>query len=159
MKKLFGAIVIGTLVFGAVVASAANLGVNGNVIQVGSDSVLTCDPDGVGVQWNTRQDGVVTSVQVTDVESTCDGQNMYVYVLDGGGNIIAAGGELSSSTGGAPLTFIGTPLFAPDLYNAPCDSTSCKVQLGTTNNDLYPYGAVQGVGGQYIEGVRIVIGV
>jgi hypothetical protein len=157
LKRLFGALAVGSIVFGAVLVSAANLSVDAGVIQVGQDSTLTCDADGVTVGWNARQDGVVTSIQVNGISADCTGKFLFVYVLNGAGDIIGTGGGLDAGTGGAPVTIQPTPLFSPDLYNAACDSSSCKVQLTPANNDVVGDGS-HGVAGTSIEGIRIMIG-
>ncbi len=158
MKKLFGALVVGTIVFGAVMASAAALNVNGGIIQVGTNSnSLSCDLDGVGVAWNTDQHGIVTSAQVSlsSADATrCDGQHLYLFALGSGGPIIGAM-HVPSVDCGAP----GDPLvYAPALIAG--GATSYKLALGQTDDQLTNQAAMPcGVNGAAIYGVRVIIGV
>jgi hypothetical protein len=157
LKRLFGALAVGSIVFGAVLVSAANLNVNGGIIQVGTDATLACDADGVTVDWNTGYTGIVTSVNVNGVDDVnCAGQTLYVYALDLNGLIVGAPHSPSVACG-AP----GTPLpvaFAPIVSG----TTTYKVALlfvdprdDGLGSATYPCG----VNGSLIEGVRIVIGV
>ena len=51
MKRILAALMAGAAVFTIAFASAAALGVNGNVIQAGVDSDVSCDTDGVNANW------------------------------------------------------------------------------------------------------------
>lgn len=157
MKRLIGALGVGTLVFGAVIASAANLNVDAGVIQVGTDGVVECDTDGVSVVWNANYEGIVTSAQVSGVNDVaCDGQTLYLYALDAADDIIGAPHSPSIDCG-AP----GTPLtVAPQAITS--GTTTYKIALGYVNpadNQLSSPTYPCGVPGQFIDGVRVVIGV
>jgi hypothetical protein len=157
VKQLFGALAVGTLVFGAVVASASSLDVQGGTVQVGTDASLACDTDGVTVAWNTNNLGIVTSAQVSGVnDSACAGQRLYLTALNGAGHIIGAG-HANAVECGAP----GDPISvsAPVITSG---TTEYKIALGYVNpaDDELSAGTYPcGVPGSAIEKVRIVIGV
>jgi hypothetical protein len=154
VKKLFSAIIVGTMIFGAVMASAAALNVNADTIQVGTNSnSLTCDSDGVHVAWLFDQHGLVTSVQVTGVNGTaCAGQNLYVFSLASGGAVNGAP-HFPSVDCGAPgdvLSYAPAPIVA--------GTNSYKIAMLNTDDGLSgPFTC--GVSGASIEGVRVIIGV
>lgn len=154
MKKLFGALVVGMFVFGAVMASAAALNVNGGVIQVGTNSgSLSCDVDGVSVVWNTDQHGIVTSANVTlsSADATrCNGQHLFLFSLASGG---AINGAPSTDNCGAPGSSVN--------YSAPLIASGTmvyKITLGATD-DAISIPLTCGVNGAAIYGVRVIIGV
>jgi hypothetical protein len=156
MKRLLTALAAAGIVSTAVFAAASTLAVDGGAIQVGTDNLLQCDTDGVSVSYNVDLFGTVTSVQVNDIESACEGNRLVVVLKDEAGTPIGTGGGLDPGTGGAPLTVQATPLFDPDLYNAPCDSTTCKVQIAPIDaNGNYLGG--HGVAGADIEQVTVMI--
>ena len=93
MRRLIIALVAGSVV-AAVAVSAAVLDVNGGVIQYGEDTTLTCDTDGVYVDgWGLEMDtpASVTYVRIKGVSSACNGADMFVQVLNNGGEKITQG--------------------------------------------------------------------
>jgi hypothetical protein len=146
VKKLISTALVATFVFAAAFASASALTVQGGTIQVGADTTLACDSDGVTVTWNLRQDGVVTSANVADISANCVGQSLMFFALDGSGNIIGAGGTLTN--GGDPVVYASLPISGPTM----------KVAIGAQNNDLTGSGMYT-VPASAVEGVRIMIGV
>ena len=56
MKRILIALMAGAAVFTIAFASAAALGVNGNVIQAGVDTDVSCDTDGVNANWGLETD-------------------------------------------------------------------------------------------------------
>ncbi|MHB8959718.1 MAG: hypothetical protein ACYDAN_08835 [Candidatus Limnocylindrales bacterium] len=74
MKKLFGAIIVATMIFGAVFASASALNVTGGTIQNGMVNV-TCQQGPIAVSYKTQVNGSgvneVTDVTLSGVEGAC----------------------------------------------------------------------------------------
>lgn len=156
MKRLLVAIGAAGILSTAVFAAASTLSVSGGAIQVGSDSFLQCDTDGVSVSYNVDLFGKVTSVQVNGIAPACEGNRLVVVLKNSAGTPIATGGELSAATGELPITIKATPLFGPDLYNAGCDSTSCKVELASIDANGN-YTGNHGVAGVDIEEAQVMI--
>ena len=115
-KRIMLALVVSMVIFGAFYASAANLDVNGGVIQAGVDADLVCDPDGVQVvNWVYESvDQLVYSVVIDDFHAACAGSEVIVGLHDELGNdegsflatAPAGGGSLSISLGGIPAADI-----------------------------------------------------
>jgi len=154
MKRLIVALLVGGVFFGAVYGLAAGLIVGGGAVQVGSDNTLQCDPDGVSVSYNIDYNGVVTSVQVNGIDSACDGNRLVVVLKDGFGDMFGTGGALTG--GGAPVVPQPTLLFT-DLGNAPCSSSSCKVQIAPVDTNGVNTSGGHGVPGADIYGVTVMI--
>jgi hypothetical protein len=155
VRKLFAALVVGGMVFGAVIASAAALNVNGGIIQVGTNTgSLSCDNDGVSVVWNVDQHGIVTSANVTlsSADATnCDGQHLYLFSLASGGAI-----------NGAPSTAnCGAPGNGPLPYGAPLITSGTQTYTITllASDDQISGPLTCGVNGIDIYGARVIIGV
>jgi hypothetical protein len=156
MKRLIIALLVGGAVFGTVWGVAAGLQVSGGSVQVGSDNTLQCDPDGVSVSYNIDYNGVVTSVQVNDIHSDCTGNRLIVVLKDGFGDMFGTGGAVDGGTGGAPIHPMPTLLFT-NLGNAPCSSTSCKVQIAPVDTNGVNTTGGHGVPGADIWGVTVMI--
>jgi hypothetical protein len=154
MKRLIIALLVGGVFFGTVWGLAAGLGVAGGAVQVGSDNTLQCDTDGVSVSYNIDYNGVVTSVQVNNIDSDCAGDRLIVVLKDGFGNMFGTGGAVTG--GGAPVVPQPTLLFT-DLGNAPCSSSSCKVQIAPVDINGVNVTAGHGVPGADIWGVTVMI--
>ena len=155
MKRIILALAVGGALFAAAFAAASSLVVHGGAVQVGTDTSLQCDGDGVSVSYNIDYNGVVTSVQVNGIAPACEGNRLVVVLKNGAGTMIGTGGAVDAGTGGAPITPMPTLLFT-NLGNAPCDSTSCKVQIAPTDADGVYLGG-HGVPGGNIEGVVVMI--
>jgi hypothetical protein len=89
LKRLFAMLAVAGLA-GAIVASAANLIVDGGTVQAGVDGTLTCDDTGVFVdgyvyEQNTNE---VHSVRIDGIEGACFGNELVVTALDGSGAAI-----------------------------------------------------------------------
>jgi hypothetical protein len=98
MKRLLTALIAGTAVFTIAFASAATLGVNGNVIQAGVDGDLRCDTDGVNADWGLEtSDNTVRYVKIVDIDPACNGADLFLKVNestgDAEGPIEIVGGE------------------------------------------------------------------
>jgi hypothetical protein len=71
----------------ALIASAANLMVFGAAIQAGGDHDLTCDADGVGVNWGWESsDDTVRFVRVAGIADACVGAELAGVVTTTIGN-------------------------------------------------------------------------
>ena len=77
MKKLFGAVIVGTMVFGAVLVSASSLSLTGGTIQAGSISV-SCQTNPLKVGYTTQVNGSgvneVVTVTLSGVDPACQGK-------------------------------------------------------------------------------------
>jgi len=82
MKRIIVALMVGGMVFGTVLGGAAWLGVNGGVIQGGTDSSLWCDGDGVEVLgWGLNSTtGLVENVRIGDVATDCAGAGLQARI-------------------------------------------------------------------------------
>lgn len=87
MKRIIVALLVGGVVFGTVLGVAASLGVNGGVIQAGTDSTLQCDTDGVQVLgWGLNSGtGLVENVRVGGVDTACAGAGLQARIQLGSG--------------------------------------------------------------------------
>jgi hypothetical protein len=91
MKRLFVALLVGGAVFGTVLGGAATLGLDGGVIQAGTDNSLWCDGDGVQVLgWGLNSGtGMVENVRVGGVNTDCAGAGLQARIkLDEGSTFI-----------------------------------------------------------------------
>jgi hypothetical protein len=95
MKRILAALMAGAAVFTIAFASAAALGVNGNVIQAGVDSDVSCDTDGVNANWGLETDtNSVSYVTIVDLADACTGADLWVSINGGPsqkGAVIAGG--------------------------------------------------------------------
>jgi hypothetical protein len=81
MKRILVALMAGAAVFTIAFASAAALGVNGNVIQAGIDSDVSCDLDGVNANWGLETDtNSVSYVTIVDIADACTGADLFASV-------------------------------------------------------------------------------
>ena len=74
-------------------ASAASLTLSGGTIQAGVDGDLQCDPDGVWVDgWGLETDeNLVYFVRIDGINGACIANEMFIKVMDGGGDTLAYG--------------------------------------------------------------------
>lgn len=130
MKRYFAAFGVGTLVFGAVLGSAAALDINDpGVAQYGESFDLACDTDGVTVDgyWpdtDAGQESRSNGVVVSGISEDCIGKTLVASVTDADGAGLARGAK---AINGSSVTV---------AYNI--------------NGDQVPY--------SQIEGVRLTIG-
>lgn len=119
-KRILLALVVATVLFGAVYASAANLGVNGNVIQAGVDGTLTCDPDGVEVTgWGYESnDQRIYYVEIGGIAAACEGQEIVVGLYNSSGGELGSevGGPVPAGGGEVTVSFPNHPL-ASEIYS------------------------------------------
>ena len=98
MKRILFALGVGVILT-IIVAFAANLVLDGGVIQVGSDNTLTCDTDGVQVAgWGLEtDDSTVRFVRIGGISSNCLGDDLFVKVYDTTPSVIAEGSKTIAS--------------------------------------------------------------
>lgn len=92
MKRSITAILAGGAVFGATVAFAATLTVDGNNLGAGADTdgISSCDTDGIFVDYAVAWDGTdkryeVSSITAYGVAAACDGETLKVTLTGTGG--------------------------------------------------------------------------
>jgi hypothetical protein len=87
MKRLFGALIVGTLVFGAVAVSAAYLPMNESVVQAGEDLNVSCQATPITVGYHTFVDGngdfSVDGIILDGLQESCEGLTVAVSLLAG----------------------------------------------------------------------------
>lgn len=106
MKRLLAALLAGAAVFTIAFASAAALGVNGNVIQAGVDNDLQCDHDGVNANWGLETtDNTVRYVTIVDIDPACNGADAFVKINDASGDAL---GPVTITGGQAKFNFSGS---------------------------------------------------
>lgn len=115
MKRLLTALLAGAAVFSIAFASAATLGVNGNVIQAGVDGDLRCDPDGVNANWGLEtSDNTVRYVKIVDIHPDCNGADLYLKVNESAGD---AAGPIQIVNGEARYNF-SSPYPSPESISS-----------------------------------------
>ena len=96
-KRTIAGVLAGLTVFGAVFAMAANLGgITGGQVGADNTTVTACDTNGVGTtyasSWDvTDQRYEVTSVTVTGIADSCDGDTLSVSLTNAAGAQIGSG--------------------------------------------------------------------
>lgn len=88
MKRYLVALASAGLVGGVVLGSAAALNVDGGVVQSGQDTDLTCQDSPVNVVQRSEfdvQEPFSTGPRVTNVDSSCSGENLVVTAFDDAG--------------------------------------------------------------------------
>ena len=95
-KKTLLALALSILVFGGVFATANTLnGITSTKVSADNTTVASCDSDGVSTAYGTGWDATnkvyaVTSVTVSGVADTCDGQTLSVSLTDSTGASLQA---------------------------------------------------------------------
>lgn len=116
-RKRIGIVLLGLGVAGLAVASAAGLGgVNSDELGAGVGVVASCNNDGVDVSYTTAFTGgeyVVTEVQVSNIDATCDGQTLSLTLTDGASDI----GSGYATVAGGSATLTGFNATAEDVTN------------------------------------------
>lgn len=120
MKKLITAVLGGTAVASLAFASASTLNVDGGVVQVGEDITLTCDDDGVKVDFGLETDtDLVHRATVTGIAEDCLGADIVLQT-----NLLANNEKLVGEIAGDTHVFtFATPQDAAALE-------SVKVWIG-----------------------------
>lgn len=89
MKRLLAALLAGAAVFSIAFASAATLGVNGNVIQAGVDGDVRCDADGVDTAYGLEtSDNTVRYVRIENIDPACNGADAFLKVNESAGDAL-----------------------------------------------------------------------
>jgi hypothetical protein len=120
MKKLLFALVAGGIVFSAVFAAAASLGLTTDDLGAGDEAVLSCDTDGIHTNFTTALNLTTTATSTTDgprydlddvvvtgLNAACNGQYYKIAVMGAG-----TGGsltQLAERGDGTSLTVTGAP--------------------------------------------------
>ncbi len=113
------AIICGTAVFGIIGASAATLGgITGNSLGAEVAVVASCDTDGVAVAYTTGYNATsgaydATAVNVTGINSACNGNTIELTVKNGAGTALGSGS--STVAGGAATVTLSAPADAANV--------------------------------------------
>jgi hypothetical protein len=115
------AVVFAVLAFSLIAASAATLG-GVNASGVGADEGLaaSCDTNGVNVDFTLTNVGgtvQVTDVVVSGIHGNCDGEAVYVTLLDGpSGNSLGTAGPAIAGDNGTNNNSVTVSGFNADPY-------------------------------------------
>lgn len=91
-KRILLALVVATVLFAAVYASAANITVLGGTIQEGLDTDLTCTDHIQVIGWGLDdKDGLVYSVRFAPLPLACFDADVFAHVYDAGGSELTYG--------------------------------------------------------------------
>lgn len=96
-RRTIAGVLAGLTVFAAVFASAANLGgLTGGQVGADDTTVTACDTNGVSTSYSSTWDATderyeVTSVTVSGIANTCDGQTVSVSLTNSTGAQIGSG--------------------------------------------------------------------
>ena len=106
-KRTAGGALGMAIMVGASVASAASLSLEAPMLGAGTAEVLTCDPDGVALDYtvafdDARASYVVEAVVIRDIAPACAASRLSL-VLTRDGQSVAAGGPVSVPGGGGHL--------------------------------------------------------
>jgi hypothetical protein len=113
MKRLLIAALFGTLAYTIVLASAATIGtVTDSGVGAGNTVVASCDTDGVNTAYTTAYSAStpgynVTAVNVTNINTACNGKTISVTVAKSDGSTPASGS--GSVAGGAANNIAVSP--------------------------------------------------
>jgi hypothetical protein len=106
-RRTIAGVLAGLTVFGAVFAMAASLGgITSGKVGADNAAVASCDTDGVTTSYASSWDATderyeVTSVTVSGIANTCDGQTLSVSLTDTGGTQLGSGSTAIPSDGAA----------------------------------------------------------
>lgn len=110
MKRLILATLAGLSVFALTTGFAAGMTVN--TTDLGADSVVVaaCD-DAVGVSFGLATGDItnVSTVRLSDIAATCDGQTFYLELVDGTGTVIATETGTIAQVAGAQDVPLSSP--------------------------------------------------
>jgi hypothetical protein len=85
VKKLFGAIILATMVAGVVFVSASSLPVVGGTIQAGNVANVSCQTNPLTVSYKTQLNGSgvneVTDVVLSGVDQACQGKSADIALI------------------------------------------------------------------------------
>lgn len=109
MNKLFHAAAFATVAGALTFGAAATLDVNASNLGAGSSGVVSCDTDGVDVDFGLQngEPELVNAVVVSNISDDCLNESIRVSLSDGGSNIISLGDVLvSGSTTIVPVAIV-----------------------------------------------------
>jgi hypothetical protein len=114
-KKLLTAVLGGTAVATLAFASASALTVDGGTLQAGAYSSLTCDSDGVKVNWGLETgDNTVQNVRISGIDAACAGAKIFVKT-----NLMSNGVSAVVPEGASQVSIpLPSPFPAPEDINA-----------------------------------------
>jgi hypothetical protein len=110
MRKKLTAIVLAVLAFSMIAASAATLGgINTSSLGAETDIVVSCDPDGIDVDFTVALSGgeyKTSAVNISGIAAACAGQDISVTLLDGTGASLGSAGPsaVAATTHSASIT-------------------------------------------------------
>jgi hypothetical protein len=112
VRRFVIAAVAALTVFGAVLASAAILTVTTSPLGAGAGSVASCDTNGVTTTYTTGFNAsvgyTVTAVSVGGIAPACNGQAVWVQLVDSGGASVGGGGPVTITGVSAAVPIAGT---------------------------------------------------
>ncbi|HZC29462.1 MAG TPA: hypothetical protein VE269_06950 [Gaiellaceae bacterium] len=114
-KRTLLALVLSLLVFGGVFATANTLnGITSAKVSADNTTIASCDPDGVTTSYGTAWDATnhvydVSSVTVSGVADTCDGQTLSVTITDSTGAQIGSGSTAIPTSAATSFTVTLSP--------------------------------------------------
>jgi hypothetical protein len=123
-SRILVGLVAGVMVFGAVFAVAASLGVTSSTLGAGGSSVTSCDTDGVTAGYGDAYDSTlpgykVTTVTITGINGTnCNGKTIKVTLTGSGNAALAERTDTLDSTSSKALDFstgAGAPVSASSV--------------------------------------------
>lgn len=96
------------------IAYAASVGVTSNSLGGGTDTVGHCDsnPSSWTVTYHQNSSGDVTGVLVSNIASTCNGQQLYIALRKGATAPVATGSATISSGSADVTTLSTTPAYS-----------------------------------------------
>lgn len=135
-KRIFLALTLGLVVFGAVFAFAASLG-GVTTADLGADdqTVASCDGNGVGVNWST---GAASPVYTTDTVAG--------YKVN---DVVVTGIDASCATGELKVTLTGAS-------NAALGSVTAGGAIGATGTETVNF-LSQKIPAESVTGVHVMI--
>ena len=113
MRRVMAAVVVGSVVFTTVLASAANLMVDGGPLGAGASVVSSCDTDGVTTTFTAGFDAIqgytVTGVTISGIDAVaCAGRTISTRLTDGSDLSVGAGGPVAVTGATVTVPIAGT---------------------------------------------------
>ncbi len=114
VRRALMAVLVGTAAGGAVLASAASLGVNGRTLGAGRTVVASCDTNGVNLFYNTTFHAPsgsyrIASVTVRNISGACIGARMSLTLRDSANAALGSGTVFPLVPVGGNATVTMTP--------------------------------------------------
>jgi hypothetical protein len=135
VKRLFGAILVGTMIFGAVFVSASALPLTGGVIQSGSIVGVACQAAPINISYATQLNGQganeVSAVVLSGFNASCYGKQATASVWSGPPPFSGISSHDTWGTITAPtlsLPFSGPPANGTNPTAAEIDNVSVMIR-------------------------------